>query len=413
MSTNGLIRANTLGRSPLATGAQPAHAELTDIADGGLTCVPGLTAAAVATGVKPDDALDLALILADGPRPWTAAGVFTRNAAAAAPVELCRARLAKRRAARAIVINSGNANALTGEQGRRDALAMAERAEARCGGPALVLSTGVIGEPLPIERVLDGIDRAASSSPSSARGAELSQAILTTDTYPKVHATVVELTDAGTTVTVGGVAKGSGMIHPDMATMLAVIGTDAPLGGDAADELLRSAVDASFHEISVDGDTSTNDTVLLLARAPNDRCGPLTDGADMERLARAITHVARSLAEQIVFDGEGASRVLEVRVEGAGTRGEAKKVADSVCRSALVKTALAGGDPNWGRIVSAAGAADVPLDPDAIELRIEGHAVYSRGAVGTVSEDVLRAAFSARRVQISLDLGRAKPGPES
>jgi glutamate N-acetyltransferase/amino-acid N-acetyltransferase len=323
--------------------------------------------------------------------------MFTTSAVAAPPVRVCQERLAASRTVRSIVVNSGNANALTGKQGRRDAETMVARLEERCGGPGLVLSTGVIGVPLPIDRVLAGID--AASAELSPQNEKVSRAILTTDTGPKTVAVSVE-TEGGR-FTVGGIAKGSGMIHPNMATMLAVIATDAPIDPVALKTILARAVDRSFHEISVDGDTSTNDAVLLLAGQPS----PTAD-VDLDVLEAAITHVARDLASQIVRDGEGVSRVMEIEVHSAKSPDEARSVAESIARSSLVKTALAGGDPNWGRILSAAGASGAPISPSGLTLELGDHVVFEKGAVVSADERELAETFAADEVSVRLGLGR-------
>lgn len=376
------------------------------LADGGLLSVPGLRGAAVASGVKPSGDLDLALV--DLGRVMTAAAVFTRNELCAPPVTVCRERLAEQPRARCLVVNSGNANAMTGARGAADARAMLERAEAHCGGPALVLSTGVIGVPLPLDRVLDGIDRAAEQLHDDA-GDEVARAMLTTDTCTKTAARRVRLpaADGGSprTVTVGGVAKGSGMIHPDMATMLAVIATDAPLAPAAAAAILRRAVDRSFHTITVDGDTSTNDAVLLLAEAAGESAVAVDSEAG-RRLAAAVTAVAGELALAIVRDGEGASRVARIEVTGGRDEDEARRVARAIAGSSLVKTALAGGDPNWGRILAAAANAGVGLVGERLRLRLGGHEVFADGLPLTgVDQGALDAAFSADEVLIELELG--------
>ncbi len=362
------------------------------IAGGGLFDVQGLRGAAVAAGVKPSGGLDVALIVAA--EPMVAAGMFTRCSVAAAPVVLCRERLRQNPSVRSIVINSGNANALTGPQGDRDAEAMLAATEASCGGPALVLSTGVIGVPLPIERIVQGIGAAAARLDAGEEDA-VARAILTTDSCTKQHA--VRL---GRGV-VGGLAKGSGMIHPDMATMLAVIATDVPLTADAADALLRYAVDRSFHQISVDGDTSTNDAVLLLAPPAVDEASP----ADLSEVRQGIVDVARSLAEQILCDGEGVARTMDLRVQGAATEADARAIAASVARSPLVKTALAGGDPNWGRILAAVGNAGVAIAPRDITLRLGDQVVFARGAPVSVDGAALARAFAQERVHVALRVG--------
>jgi len=372
--------------------------------DGGLFSVPGLRGGSVRTGVKPSGAPDLALILSDGPR--TAAGLFTTCKTAASPVHLCRRMLDEHQTVRGVVVNSGNANALTGPKGAADAWAMAQAAQERAGGPVLVLSTGVIGVPLPIDKVLGGIRSVQPTDDAARAESEVRAAMLTTDTTEKGAAVRVDLGDR--TVTVGGVAKGSGMIHPSMATMLAVMATDAPVDAPTLRRLLRRAVDRSFHEITVDGDTSTNDAVILLAEPPAGGASPLAEPA-LRRLEVAVTQVARRLAEQIVEDGEGMTRILEIVVEGADSTEDARAVARSVATSSLVKTALAGGDPNWGRILSAVGNAGVPVDVGTLALNIAGLPVFADGApLDTVDSDELDRRFRASRVHARIDLGRGE-----
>ncbi len=372
---------------------------------GGILAVPGFRGAGVATGVKPSGDLDLALV--DAGRPVTAAAMFTRNELCAPPVTVCREHVAADPKARTVVVNSGNANALTGEKGRRDAEAMLARAEARCGGPALVLSTGVIGVPLPLERVLEGIDRAAGELSAEA-GELVARAFLTTDTCTKTAAVRVVMPAEGGetehTVTVGGVAKGSGMIHPDMATMLAVIATDAPLAPEHAQQVLRVAVDRSFHTITVDGDTSTNDAVVLLAGGA-DIPTVSPGGARAAAVAAAIAQVAHHLALAIVRDGEGMTRLARIRVSGARNHDQARRVARAIATSSLVKTALAGGDPNWGRILAAGANAGTGLDPDRLRLTLGGVEVFAGGAPLTVDQGPVDAAFARAEVEVDLELG--------
>lgn len=381
--------------------------ELEWIEDGGLLSVPGWRAAATRSGVKPSGGYDLALFVADA--PCRAAAVWTRNALAAAPVVLGRERLRRSRTVRSVAINAGNANALTGPRGFEDAQRMVERTELRCGGPALVLSTGIIGVPLPIDKVLDGIDTA--SERLSAACPEAYDAILTTDTCRKTTAVEVELPAAGAApahrATVGGVAKGSGMIHPNMATMLAVVATDAPVESTALDALLRDAVDASFHEITVDGDTSTNDAVLLLAREPRGQETPIGPGDPrLPALQAAITAVMERLARTIIEDGEGRTRTMELVVEGADGTTQAREIARSVATSSLVKTALAGGDPNWGRILAAAANAGVEIDGSELALDIQGVRVFGAHGPNEYDARALAQAFAAPVVAVHLVVGR-------
>jgi len=372
----------------------------------GVVAVPGLRAAGVAAGIKPSGSRDVALLVADEPRP--AAAVFTRNRVAAAPVQLSRTRIESQPWVKTVVVNAGNANALTGARGLADAREMLERADSVAGGPSLVLSTGVIGHPLPMDRIRTGIDAAAAALDPDADDA-FAEAILTTDTTTKRASVTLELPGWPDPVRVGGTAKGSGMIHPDMATMLAVVATDAPLSPAMMREILVHAVDRSFHRISVDGDTSTNDAVVLLGgRADPERGIP--PGPAVDQVADAITAVCRSLAHQIILDGEGMTRVLELDVRGAGSEEQASAVGRAVATSSLVKTALAGGDPNWGRILAAAGNAGVDVDPNTLSLSIEGHLVVRNGEPLEVDEATLRDAVAGKTVHATLDLG---PGPAS
>ncbi len=375
------------------TARFPISAEEAELRRGAdLLSVPGLRGAAVATGVKPSGSLDLALVTAA--QPMNAAAVYTTCAMAAAPIEVSREVVEAHGQIRTVVVNSGNANALTGATGRAHAVRMQQAAEEACGGPVFVMSTGIIGRPLPIERVEGGIAQAAGAL-ATDQGSAVADAFLTTDTTRKVAAV-----RAGP-YTVSGVAKGSGMIHPDMATMLALIATDAPMSRDVLQSLLVDAVDESFHCITVDGDTSTNDTVLLLAGAGEPVSGDLAD-----EVAAAVRRVARSLALQIVEDGEGATRLLDLVVVGAPTDARAREIARAVATSSLVKTALAGGDPNWGRLLAAAGNAGVPAEHAA--LWIGEVPVFREGDVLDAAEADLKAVFQAPRASVRLQVGRGE-----
>ncbi len=394
-------------RLPSTASSDAVDHSITPLEGGGLLSVPGLRGTGVACGLKPSGSRDLALVVAR--EPWVACGMFTRSELPAAPVVISRAHLQERPAARALVINAGYANAMTGDQGLRDAQRMIDLVEASCGAPALVLSTGVIGVPLPMDRVEQGIaDAAQQLAGDAAADALLAEAILTTDTVPKTCAVEVAVPrgdgDETLRFTVGGMAKGSGMIHPDMATMLAVIAVDLPVSPGPLRELLGEVVSGSFHEISVDGDTSTNDTVLLLA---GDRKGKAVGPGHpaWPALRAALLQVAESLALQIVADGEGASRVMELQVEGANSDADARKVARAVAGSLLVKTALAGGDPNWGRILAAAAVAGVALQSDQLELQLGGTYAVRRGAPTGVERVLLEQAMVGPRVEVRLGLG--------
>lgn len=390
----------------------PPNERLTPVSGGSVTSPDGFTAAATHAGLKADGALDVALLVSSA--SCATAGVFTRNAVRAAPVLYDQEFLAERPGrVRAVAMNARVANACTGADGLAAARAMAQAAEQAAGLPprtALVLSTGVIGIPLPVDRVAAGLREAAAHlSPSG--GAAAASAIMTTDTRPK-HCAVRLETPSGSII-VGGIAKGAGMIHPDMATLLAVITTDAAGEPAALAPLLHRVADRSFNAISVDGDTSTNDTVLLLA---NGAAGvdPARDAALLEAFEEAVLHVARQLALAIVEDGEGATKVVEIHVTGGPTEAAAREVGRAIARSALVKTALHGADPNWGRVLAAAGAAGVPLAVDRLELEAAAGgdaaseswlSLATHGATAGADAERARAIFAGRHVRLHLDLG--------
>jgi glutamate N-acetyltransferase / amino-acid N-acetyltransferase len=335
-----------------------------------VTAPNGFVATGVHCGIRRERP-DLAIVRSV-PRA-TGAAVFTSNRMAAAPVTISREHL-ELAEPQAVVANSGNANAATGQRGELDARATAAATARLLGLDAeevLVLSTGVIGVRLPLDRVLEGLPRAAQGL--SADGRAAAEAILTTDTRTK------ESVAYGAGFTVGGAAKGSGMIHPDLATMLAVVTTDYPLEPGEAIEFLRPAVDASFNSISVDGECSTNDTVVLLANGASDAA------RDDEAFAEALHAVCNDLAGQIVADGEGMTVLAEIAVTGAASSAEAKAVARRIATSPLVKTALFGRDANWGRVLAAAGSAPynggyAGLDPELVTLRFNGTPVVVAGA---------------------------------
>lgn len=326
--------------------------------------------------------LDVAVWLSD--RPAVAAGVFTQNLVFAAPVALCRKRLPQGQGTpfRAVVASSGNANACTGERGFADALEMTHLVEKTLGlepGSALVASTGVIGRFLPMEEVRSGIQQACNSlGQDSTHLDNASRAIMTTDTVPKVSSRTVRLAD-GATVVLLGMAKGAAMIAPDMATMLGFLFTDAPLSGTQAFEILSTNAKRTFNCLSIDGHTSTNDTVLLLANGAA-RPGQHLEGSDLEVFSQAVHDVSADLAGMIASDAEGATKLVYVEVFGTKTEGDARMIARAIANSALVKTAIYGADPNWGRIVSAAGYAGVPFDALKLSLWMDGHLLYEESS---------------------------------
>ncbi len=380
---------------------------LADIPNGSVTSPRGFTAAAAHAGLKAGDALDVALLVSA--TSCATAGVFTKNALRAAPVVYDADLLAERPGRiRGVAMNARVANACTGAPGLAAAQAMAQAAEQAAGLPprtALVLSTGVIGVPLPLEQVADGL-RAAAGRLTADGGLEAARAIMTTDTRPK-HCAVRFETPAGN-VTVGGIAKGAGMIHPDMATLLAVLTTDAVGEPAGLQPLLRRVADRSFNAISVDGDTSTNDTVLFLAGGASG-VDPSRDGALWKTFEDAVLHVARTLALAIVSDGEGASKLVEIHVVGGGSEAAAREVGRAIARSALVKTAIYGADPNWGRILAAAGAAGVPLAVDRLSLHAaadgEWLTLATGGATAHADSHAAHAIFQQKTIRLRVDLG--------
>ena len=373
---------------------------------GGVTAPQGFRASGVPVGVKPgSQERDLALVFAE--RPATAAAVFTTNRVQAAPIAVDRRHLADGRA-RAVILNSGNANACTGARGLADARRMCEvtaGALRLATEEVLVCSTGVIGVPLPMDVIEPGIPPAAAAL-STEGGADAAAAIMTTDTVPKEAA--VELD--GAPVRVGGMAKGSGMIAPNMATMLSVVTTDAAVPSGQLQEMLCDAVRRSYNCITVDGDMSTNDTVILLANGAADPA-PLS-GAAAEAFYDALGGVCRSLARAIARDGEGATKLVTVTVRGARTEAEARQVGLSVANSSLVKTAVFGNDPNWGRILCAVGYSGVEVDPGAVEVALCGTSIYGGGTGVTFDKAVLSVAMQADEVPIHVDLGMGQAGAE-
>ena len=367
----------------------------------GITAPLGFRASAVASGIKPDR-LDLALVVADASS--TAAGVFTANLAKAAPVLVSERHLADGRA-RAIVVNAGCANAATGEAGLADAREMAEMVAHTVGCPieeVLVASTGVIGVRLPMDKVRAGIAEAGRRL-SRDGGVDAARAIMTTDTKPKEVA--VEFPVGDSTCVVGGMAKGAGMIAPNMATMLAFFTTDAAVEIALLRQALVDAVGASLNRITVDGDTSTNDCAVVLASGARPVPGVERPGKELDAFRRALTEAARQLARLLVRDGEGVTRVAEVRVEDARTAADADRVARTVAESPLVKTALHGGDPNWGRLLAAAGRAGVPFDVSRVSIWIGDVHVAERGAARDYDERAAAAAMQEDPVRLRIRLG--------
>ncbi len=363
----------------------------------------GFSYAARAAGIKKSGKPDLAMIVAD--RPAVCAGTFTTNRVVAAPVVVTRDRL-RAGLCQAILVNSGNANACTGEQGLADARRCAAMAAARLGIAeelVAVCSTGVIGVPLPMERFVEQLPLLAAER--SAEGAEaVARAMMTTDAFPKIAAR--RLTIDGRECRLVGFAKGAGMIHPAMATMLAFVMTDAAVDGALADSLLRTAVDRSFNRITVDRDTSTNDTVLLLASGAAGAAPRAAGSPDQTAFATALEEVLLELAKMIVRDGEGATKLVRIQVEGAACEADALMVARSIATSALVKTAFFGADANWGRIIAAAGYAGAGLDPDRVRICFDEVPMVERG-LGLGAEQEAKATVVLKKAEftVTIDLG--------
>jgi glutamate N-acetyltransferase/amino-acid N-acetyltransferase len=361
--------------------------------------VPGFRFAGVRAGLKTRGP-DIALIVADPPA--IVAGMFTTNRTAAAPVVISRARVRAGRAG-AVLVNAGNANACTGAEGRRTAEASTALAARLLGIPSesvLVCSTGRIGVQLPQAKLLGGV-RAAAKALGADHLPAAAQAIMTSDAFPKTAVRRIPL--GGRTVTVAALGKGAGMIAPNMATLLVFVLTDATIGVQAARRTLADAVDGTLNAISVDGDMSTNDTVLLLASGTAVGATVTAGSGAHARFTRAVTEVLGEIARMIVLDGEGSSRVVEVTIRGARSDADARRVARAVAESTLCKAAFHGADPNWGRFVCAAGTAGVPLDPERVDVTIGDVAVARRGLVlpGRVLD---RARAHMRRRDVDLEL---------
>jgi len=365
--------------------------------------------AATACGLKKTGALDLALISSDVPA--SAAAVFTQNLVVAAPVTLSKKNLqASKGRMRAVVVNAGNANCATGAPGDSVALRTNEEAARRMGFPPhelFVCSTGVIGVQLPVDKILRALPTLARNRRASARSfTELSLAICTTDTRPKTA--TASFKSAGKRIHLLGCAKGAGMIHPNLATTLAFVVTDAAISPSLLQKTLREVTTRTFNSISVDGDTSTNDTLLVLA---NGAAGtpPIAANTKAHRqFTAALEEVCGSLAQQIVADGEGAQRVIQIEVRGAKTEAAARKIAETIATSPLVKTAFAGGDPNWGRIFAAAGRANVKFDPALVEITMAGIKVLRKGQPLPFNERAASNRLLAEHVPIVVDLHAGK-----
>ena len=372
--------------------------------DGHIATPAGFRAAATSAGIKKaKGALDLALIVSDA-EATSAAGTFTTNRAAAAPVQLSRYHLSLDRGqARAIIVNAGNANAATGRAG----LEASEKTTKAVGKllkipveQVLVASTGVIGVPLKVGLITKQL-AVLKSTLSAADTASVAQAIMTTDTFPKCC--VLRASVAGKTVHIAGIAKGAGMIHPRMATMLSFITTDAAIKPRMLQTMLSEAVERSFNRISVDGDTSTNDTVFMLASGAS---GATIRPGDQTRawFFAGLLQLCQSLAKMVAQDGEGAKKLVTIEVSGARSPGDAERVARALANSPLVKTAIAGSDPNWGRILCAAGYSGARFNPDLIDIRVNDFYLCRKGLDTGFDEAEARREFDRKELTLRIDL---------
>lgn len=369
---------------------------------GGVTAPLGFKAGGTVCGIKKNQLPDLAIIYSEVPAE--AAGIFTTNQVQAAPVILSKEFLKKGKA-QAIIANSGNANACVGAAGLEAARRMAAAAGKALNIPmdsVLVASTGVIGVALPVEKIEKALAEKAdflsdTGSPAAAR------AIMTTDTFPKEAAVEIEL--GGATVRIGGIAKGSGMIHPNMATMLGFITTDAKIEQTLLQKAIAAAGDCSFNRITVDGDTSTNDTLFILANGLAKNPPITTVNNEYQTFVQALTEVCLALAKMIARDGEGATKLVEIKVAGARSEAEAVKVGKAVATSNLVKTALFGEDANWGRILAAVGYSGVTIDPDRIHIYLGDLSVYQKGTGLVFDEAKAKEILSGKEILIKIDLG--------
>ena len=394
--TSSLHEPRLRTRKPTATGWEPI--------EGGLATPRGFRAASVASGIKKaTGALDLALIFSELPQT-TAAGVFTTNLAAAAPVVLSRRSLQESRGqARAVVINSGNANACTGAEG----LSVAEQTAVAAATlldvapeQTLVASTGVIGVPLEPRLILNQLPTLKENL-SVENASSLARAIMTTDTTPKSY--VLRSRIDGEAVHLAGVAKGSGMIHPRLATLLCFITTDARVGPRMLHYLLRAAVEVSFNRVSVDGDTSTNDSVIAMA---NGASGVAVRPGNQSRawFLAGLTHLCQTLARMIARDGEGAKKLVTVEVRGAKSDADAERVARAVANSPLVKTAVAGSDPNWGRVVCAAGYSGARFNPEKVDILVNDLFLCRKGVDARFDEAAARRELDLKEFTLRVDL---------
>ena len=374
-------------------------------AKAGVAFPQGFKAAGVKAGIKKSGNLDVAVIYTE--REAAVAGVFTQNAVAAAPVYVSKDAV-KTGMVHAVVANAGCANACTGEQGMKDASDMAAITAKELGcdsSDVIVASTGVIGVHLPMDKMEAGIKQAVSEL-SETGSQNAGNAIITTDTYSKACATEVEI--GGKKVRFGAIAKGSGMIQPNMATMLCFITTDASIDSALLQEALSGITEVSFNMISVDGDMSTNDMVVVLANGAAGNAKITEKNEDYAKFYDTLLSICQGLSQRIAADGEGATKFLTIHVTGAKSFADAKTIGMSVAKSPLVKTAFFGQDPNWGRVICAVGYAGVPMDPEKTVVKFGGIPVYAHGVGAEFDEDALRKVMAEHDIVIDIDMGAGK-----
>lgn len=366
--------------------------------EGGLETVQGYSFSSLECGIRYENRLDYTIIAADN--LCNASGVFTTNKIYAAPVKICRERI--NNPIKAIIINSTNANACTGIEGYKNTAAITEDISVKLNVKPeniLMASTGIIGRQLPLEKMIKSHENLIKGL-SQANGGSVARSIMTTDTVPKYCA--VNFTCSEKEYTMAGVAKGSGMIAPDMATLLSFIITDAPVSKQDLDRLFKEKIQTTFNSMTIDGDTSTNDTAIILSPLSN---MPLTDDADIESFSRTLEFLLSDLAEKLMFDGEGVSKVVKINVTSARDKKDAELIARSVSRSLLVKTAIFGNDPNWGRIACAAGYSGAEIDEQLLSIMIEDKALFKKGKTMDVNYSDLDEILKRKSYSINIDIG--------
>jgi len=365
--------------------------------------VPGFTTAGIFCGIKTNKQKDLALIFSE--EPSVAAGLFTLNQVVSPTITWCQEILKSSKRFRAIVVNSGNANACTGPKGMEDCKSLASKLSQKLSvepKEILIASTGIIGVPLPINKIIKALP-VLSSKLSPIGWVSSAEAIMTTDLTPKFKSLSFYI--GKDKITMGGIAKGSGMIHPNMATMLAFIATDAAIDKKTLTRALREANNKTFNRITVDGDTSTNDMAILLANGKAKNKSIRAGSSAYDKFVGRLTEICLYLAHQIVLDGEGATKFVTIRIQGAKAKTHVHRVAKSVATSSLVKTALFGQDPNWGRIIAAVGYAGVPFNPDKVQVSLNGSILFNNGlpANGAL-QSTLRKKMKSKNISIVIDL---------